>query len=618
MSTQSPFQNQNPPSRPRFSPVPCTSTNSATSGIPPLQSSSPSNVGIWRYFTSFQYLRGTHAAAAKVEDEPKSKSWVPMIQCSADFPLELFEVAITQLIHHPEWNSTLILRSEIISEQSSTWNFPPILPHLENLTIVRNIHRKLLARRPGRDSNLEQYCTLYAPRSTGILNWKLSSQVNTLVLTPIVEKGTELPYYHPRVSHLAFRYIPTAGPDGGDGLLRIEVVPLPDTPTDIDSRLYRTCLALLETLHRYGWGAMGKYKKRVMHDSIISREEYQDLYLIMRERHKHLVGNWQEKTDPLKHVFEDIGIATFLMLLWRDMYKEERPLFAERATVWNRCLRPFRFALQLFRDFQSYLVALFSRLSLRSRKIEAPQPEGEFWKSWARPKAGFVDLGCGNGLLTHILLSEGYEGHGLDVRARQSWTHYPRTTQSHLHVSPLDPLDTTAPGNELLKDGVFLIGNHADELTPWVPVLGTLCNATGYLNVPCCSWGFDARYDRGIHRNFNVYRDGGWKGEKEEDELNLEMFAESLNLGGDAGVTSGYSAYRIWLATLSYHCGWKVETEVLRIPSTRAWALIGRAHTWDDPEGAQQARQHAQDIIKSIRERGLFKTRRPEGKAGDH
>ena len=49
---------------------------------------------------------------------------------------------------------------------------------------------------------------------------------------------------------------------------------------------------------------MTSYKKRVMHDCIIPREEYQDLYLLMRERHKHLVGSWSESTDPLKHVFE--------------------------------------------------------------------------------------------------------------------------------------------------------------------------------------------------------------------------------------------------------------------------------------------------------------------------
>lgn len=206
-------------------------------------------------------------------------------------PWPQFSTAVSQLIHHPEYNSTLILRSEIVSE--STADFPAPIPELCGYRPVKNIHRKLLPRRPGRDAGLEQHCTLYSSSTRD------DECPAVLVLTPIVEAGGALPYYHPAVHHLAFRYIPAEIP-----LLRIEIVPLPGTPIDLNSRLYRTCLALLDTLHRYGWGALTNYKKRVHHDCIISREEYQDLYLIMRERHKHIVNDWQEVTDPLKHVFE--------------------------------------------------------------------------------------------------------------------------------------------------------------------------------------------------------------------------------------------------------------------------------------------------------------------------
>jgi tRNASer (uridine44-2'-O)-methyltransferase len=125
---------------------------------------------------------------------------------------------------------------------------------------------------------------------------------STLVLTPLLAPGELLPYYHPNVRRLAFRHVPST-----PAILRIEAVVLPDTPTDLNSRLYRTSLALLETLHRYGWGALTNYQKRVKHDCMIPREEYQDLYLVMRERYKHLVGEWKEVTDPLKHVFEVSG-----------------------------------------------------------------------------------------------------------------------------------------------------------------------------------------------------------------------------------------------------------------------------------------------------------------------
>lgn len=37
-------------------------------------------------------------------------------------------------------------------------------------------------------------------------------------------------------------------------------------------------------------------------------------------------------------------------------------------------------------------------------------------------------MGCGNGLLVHILNSEGYSGVGLDVRSRKMWAQYPQST----------------------------------------------------------------------------------------------------------------------------------------------------------------------------------------------
>jgi tRNASer (uridine44-2'-O)-methyltransferase len=53
--------------------------------------------------------------------------------------------------------------------------------------------------------------------------------------------------------------------------------------------------------------------------------------------------------------------------------------------------------------------------------------------------------------------------------------------------------------------------------------------------------------------------------------------AETLNLGGggEGAAGSSYALYRVWLAALSVHCGWAVEVEMLRIPSTRNWAIVG-------------------------------------------
>ncbi|KAI0266834.1 hypothetical protein BC834DRAFT_969341 [Gloeopeniophorella convolvens] len=484
--------------------------------------------------------------------------WTPIISCPADFPPELFEPAVSQLIHHPEYNSTLILRSEVISDDSDTIldgssTLPDLVPALRGLQPVRNIHRRLLARRPTRDSDLEQHCTLYAPSprpdaDPAPLQPQPQPHPNTLVLTPIPPAdGAPLPYYHPAAAHLAFRYL-------ASGALRIDAVPHPGTPLDPAARLHRTCRALLEALHRYGWGAATQYRKRVAHDVLVPREAYQDLYLVMRERHKHLVASWREATDPLKHVFEDIGIATFLMLLWRDTFGPETA-------------------------------------------PPAPAPPAEPWRAWPRPPGGFADLGCGNGLLTHILLAEGYAGHGLDLRARTSWAHYPPATRARLAVRALDPTraEDVGVGASVGGAGCWLVGNHADELTPWLPLLARRTRAAGFLSIPCCAWALDARFERA------------------RDAPLVVLDPDALNLGGE-GTGSSYAQYRVWLAALSVHCGWAVEVEVLRIPSTRNWAIVGRTRVGDEDE----AEHNVEELIEGVRRRGQFKTRRPEGKAGDH
>ncbi len=197
----------------------------------------------------------------------------------------------------------------------------------------------------------------------------------------------------------------------------------------------------------------------------------------------------------------------------------------------------------------------------------------EPWRRWPRPPGGFVDLGCGNGLLTHILISEGYTGHGFDLRASTSWTHYPPSTQSHLLVHALDPTGSSscssggsaeAEADLLLPGGCFLIGNHADELTPWVPLLATRFHASGYLSIPCCTWALDARFDR--TRDVPLCA---------VDAGTLNLGAGEGGEGGEGSGSSSYALYRVWLAALSVHCGWAVEVEVLRIPSTRNWAIVG-------------------------------------------
>lgn len=391
-----------------------------------------------------------------------------------------------------------------------------------------------------------------------------------------------------------------------------------------------------------------------------------------------------------------------------------------------------------------------------------------------------------------ILTAEGYVGSGIDVRARASWAIYPERTRKRLFVASLDPLelfpdddndndevdvkegdcshegkksnhnldnsssnltsidesDSQASANDnialirkYLRRGTFLIANHADELSPWTPILATLAHASGYLSIPCCAWSLDARF---VRAQLLTTLESSEAVEAEED-TNLSMnaksqtrstipfafgpppsarsfsaFVEALRLGadvqlgllnnnsntadgggskkGNVGVGgSAYAAYRAWLACLGTYCGWGApvqaprssaslgpaidtsgmtsintdanaimgelctgnsaeesrynasatvqsassspsspqfekhskqdhpisalletpECDVLRIPSTRNWALVGRAHASGTNAELQKVyMERARALLRAVRGRGLFRTRRPEGKAG--
>lgn len=159
----------------------------------------------------------------------------------------------------------------------------------------------------------------------------------------------------------------------------------------------------------------------------------------MKERHKHLDSRkdrpgFNKLEDKKRHVWKDVAVATFLMLLWKDMYPR--------------------------RDGAS------------SQDNEGPRQ----WDTWGRPEGGFLDIGCGNGLLVHILITEGYTGIGLELRARRTWPTYPERTQAALRENGINPIEwfpetledwTNGRTNENcpIREGMFLIGNHADEMT---------------------------------------------------------------------------------------------------------------------------------------------------------
>uniref|UniRef100_A0A8D0MTL4 tRNA (uracil-O(2)-)-methyltransferase n=1 Tax=Sus scrofa TaxID=9823 RepID=A0A8D0MTL4_PIG len=161
---------------------------------------------------------------------------------------------------------------------------------------------------------------------------------------------------------------------------------------------------LLARLARWCVGSRQRGFKSTL--SLIPIGKYSQVYQELKAKYKDMVKVWPEVTDPEKFVYEDVAIAAYLLILW----EEERAVRGETA------------------------------------------------------RQSFVDLGCGNGLLVHILSSEGHPGRGIDVRRRNIWDMY--GPETHLEEWAVTPNDQT-----LFPDVDWLIGNHSDELTPWIPVI---------------------------------------------------------------------------------------------------------------------------------------------------
>jgi tRNASer (uridine44-2'-O)-methyltransferase len=176
--------------------------------------------------------------------------------------------------------------------------------------MTKYLRRKILPRRPF-DATLEQDCSFFKSTASP----SDSEHDALIVLVPLLSSRTEdaVPFYHPKVAGIAFRYIHSLD----HSLLQIDFVPLeaipPDTAFDSakayypeDSRTYRTALNLLTMLNKHGKGRnkAQAYQKRVYHDTIVPREEFQDLYLVLKEKYAWIMNDWKENTDPVKHVFE--------------------------------------------------------------------------------------------------------------------------------------------------------------------------------------------------------------------------------------------------------------------------------------------------------------------------
>ncbi|WPK26206.1 hypothetical protein PUMCH_003554 [Australozyma saopauloensis] len=477
--------------------------------------------------------------------------WLPVYETQAEFEAEHFETAMNHLIREPNINSTVILRADLLEQIAFDENlnvvthqtdvpelpsFPdqngsiaPILHRdLDDTTLRRELPiledtglqlssaylRRIIPRNPSKDHIINQTCLLFKATDSVLV-----------VYIPHIDKQDEVPFYLPPVCAVGILYC--------RGKISIHYIPFPDDKDlltlDASDRPVRIALRLLQTLAKHSKGVKGGYEKRVNHDMVVPRVAFQNRYIELKRKYSgDLVANWVESTDPKKHVFEDLAVAAFLIELWKSCYKDK--------------------------EFE------------------------------------FRDLGCGNGLLVHILILEGFKGKGIDARARKSWKTYPALVQENLLEQIIMPhillklhpsmskavpfiagrLFQVPEYNKKNLDGVplikyyssenllespqvcttdefpantFIIGNHLDELTCWMPLLGY-----PFMVIPCCSHSLSGAKVRYTPRKATT--------------------KQAQNL-------STYGALVDHVEDLANSMGWEVQKEILRIPSTRNSAIIG-------------------------------------------
>lgn len=486
--------------------------------------------------------------------------WKPILERPCSFPSQIFLETMQEMILNPNYNTSWILRADIlfdsltpendIVEGPASWNLhgdkpeADVLAHnieMRGFSSTRKVVRKFVPRNPERDKAANQTCIFFEEDRAPESLWKKKTLVVYLAHASAVE---ELPYYLPAVKAVAFLHEENV-------LLKTEEQNkisihylLFESLAPLTTRLERTALRLIERIIKVGNGNVNGYEKRVHHDLVIPRERSQDTYLKLRLRHApRLMAGWVEKTDPKKHVFEDILIAAFLIELWDDMY---------------------------------------------GSKIVDDPVHGKVGFP------GFVDIGCGNGVLVDILLKEGYKGYGFDARKRMTWSTFDEETQQNLYEMVLIPWMLTDEmeragdlggierseqervlaksaldeGGTMLgihdgrfRKGTFIISNHADELTGWTPLLSKAANSQ-FLIIPCCSHNLSGYKHR--HKSTKI---------ASTVESNVGKIEKTTRIGT---VSSEYASLVEWVASIAEDIGYVVEREVLRIPSTRNIGLIGR------------------------------------------
>lgn len=468
---------------------------------------------------------------------------------------------------------------------------------------------------------------------------------NLVMFVPHVSTLREIPTYIPQARAYAYCHFcpspPLSGAQPTDqrGAISIHFIYL---PPGLDGRLVKWSHDLLAAVEK---GCRSHLLKGSVHgnsDTLPSEQRVQDRYIKLKERHaQRVLDNWLEPAEPSKRIYEDLSTAVFLVELWDQMYK--MPAQDERNGTGH--------------------VADAEILNPKANGVRTPH------------FPGFVDIGCGTGILVDVLVREGYNGWGFDARKRKTWNSLSLSTRSCLKQLVLDPapidalIPLTTPSadqirsplttqvnatiriksnrfasyfkrspsthrdnkenedrhigrmpalsrqhNGIFPTDTFIISNHADELSPWTPLLASL-SSSPFLCIPCCAHNLSGQRFRAPSASNGYRADSAaptyFAQQVSKAKHVVISYARPTTDGIEQGdlkslrharhsESSGYSSLCDWICHLAEECGFEVEKRILDSPSKRNLAIVGRP--WR-PGWAPKTLDERRAIVKAIVER---------------
>lgn len=533
--------------------------------------------------------------AAIPESNLPPEIWTIVQSTPANFAPQYFLDVSRNLLENPNLTASHLSRAELSYTSFTDPSFNPeannphelagIVKHLKpdhqpllvpggvpGYKLEWTVVRKLIPRNPKLDEALLQSCHLYTSSEQTTLRGqdgveiKVDTERYLVVYIPHVSDAESIPFYHPKVRGVAILYTYYSNPPPGSapGTLSLFYDLFPEKP--LENRMERTALKMLEIIHKHARGREQGYQKRVHHDVIIPQKTFQDTYAYLKGKYaRELIDGWVEQTPAEKHVFEDLGIAAFLIELWTNMYGGPIP--------------------EVQTPKASSMTEGEEKAEIELRTVRQSMAQVAF--------PGFVDIGCGNGLLIYILNKEGWKGWGFDARRRKTWETFGKEFETNVKEMLLVPeiLQNSAaddeaadagappPHNGLFPQGTFIVSNHADELTAWTPVLAYLSESP-FIAIPCCSHNFGGTRFRAPYYP-KLFPSAGSKGKQ----------------------VSAYMSLCSYVAQITALMKFVPEKEHLRIPSTRNIAIIGRkTESSSDEKGTLEERMN---FVKEVVEKEM-------------